>query len=156
MAVAGLAGEHAEDDAHHGHDAGEDLGAQQLHHAAAALQRGQAEDPAGDAGTQDGAHDDTDGLADLHHAGVDEANHHDGGGGGGLDDGGDAGAQQYALQRGAAELVQHQLQPAAGHLFQALAHQGHTEQEQRNAAQQRNDVCNAHGPYPPMINSSYR
>ena len=36
VAVGGLGGEHAEDDAHHGHDAGEHLRAQQLHQAAAA------------------------------------------------------------------------------------------------------------------------
>ena len=129
MARGGLAGEHAQDDAGHGHKAGEHLGAQQLDKAAAAGDIGQAQDPAGDAGTQNGAHDDADGLPHLHHAGVDEAHHHHGGGGGGLDDGGDAGTQQDALQRCAAEPVEHQLQLAAGHLLQTLAHQRHAKQE---------------------------
>ncbi len=129
MAVAGLVVEHPQDDADDGHHAGDDLGAEQLHHAAAALQGRQAQDPARDAGAQDRAHDDADGLAHLHHAGVDEAHHHHGGGGGGLDDGGNARAQQHALQRGAAQTVEHQLQPAARYFFQTLAHEGHTEQE---------------------------
>ena len=89
----------------------------------------QAQDPSRDAGAQNSAHDHADGLLDLHHAGVDEAHHHHGGGGGGLDDGGNARAQQHALQRGAAQTVEHQLQPAARHFFQTLAHEGHTEEE---------------------------
>ena len=151
MPVGRLAVEHPQDNADHRHHAGEHLRAQQLHHAAAALQRGQAQDPPGDAGAHDGAHNDADGLPHLHHTGVHEAHHHHGGGGGGLDHGGDAGTQQNALQRRAAELVQHQLQPAAGHLLQPLAHQGHAEQEQRDTAKQCDHVCDAHSPFPPMI-----
>ena len=66
-----------------------------------------------------------DGLPHLHHARVDEANHHHGGSGGGLDDGGNGGAQQHALQRRTRQLIEHQLQLAAGHLFQIVAHDGH-------------------------------
>ena len=148
VAVGGLFVEHPQDDADDGHHAGDHVGAEQLHHAAAALQGRQAQDPPGDAGAQNRAHDHADGLPHLHHAGVDEAHHHHGGGGGGLDHGGDARAQQYALQRCAAQLIQHQLQPAARHLLQALAHEGHTKQEQCDAAQQRYNVRDGHKPIP--------
>ena len=130
----GPLGGHAQDDAHHRHQARQGGGAQQGHPAAAAAEIAETEDPPGDAGAQDSAHDDADGLVHLHHAGVDEAHHHHGGGGGGLDHGGDAGAQQNPLQRCAGQLIQHQFQLASGDFFQAVAHNGHAEQKQRNAA----------------------
>ena len=123
----GPLGGHAQDDAHHRHQARQGGGTQQGHPAAAAAETAETEDPPGDAGAQNGAHDDADGLVYLHHAGVDEAHHHHGGGGGGLDHGGDAGAQQNPLQRCAGQLIQHQLQLASGDFFQAVAHDGHAE-----------------------------
>ena len=129
MAGGGPAGAHAQDDADDRHDAGDYLGAQQLHKTAAAGDIGKAQDPAGDTGAKNGAHDDTDGLLHLHHTGVDKAHHHDGGGGGGLDHGGHAGSQQDALQRGAAQAVKHQLQLTAGNFLQAVSHQRHAKQE---------------------------
>ena len=129
MAGGGPAGAHAQDDADDRHDAGDHLGAQHLHKTAAAGDIGKAQDPAGDTGAKNGAHDDTDGLLHLHHTGVDKAHHHDGGGGGGLDHGGHAGSQQNALQRGAAQAVKHQLQLTAGNFLQAVSHQRHAKQE---------------------------
>ena len=99
MTGGGPAGAHAQNDADDRHDTGDHLGAQQLHKAAAAGDIGKAQDPAGDTGTKNGAHDDTDGLPHFHHTGVDEAHHHDGGGRGGLDHGGHAGSQQNMPNR---------------------------------------------------------
>ena len=125
MLAGGLALYHSQQDTHNGEQSRQRGGGQQIHPAAAAGQAVQAQDPAGDAGAQNGAHDDADGLPHLHHARVDEAHHHHGGGGGGLNDGGNGGAQQHALQRRARQLIEHQLQLAAGHLFQIVAHDGH-------------------------------
>ena len=95
--AGGLFLHHAQQNAHDGEQARQRGGGQQIHPAAAAGEAVQAQDPAGDAGTQDRAHDDADGLTHLHHTGVDEAHHHDGGGGGRLDHRGDAGTQQDAF-----------------------------------------------------------
>ena len=129
MAGGGPAGAHTQDDADDRHDTGDHLGAQQLHKAAAAGDIGKAQDPAGDAGTKNGAHDDTDGLPHLHHTGVDEAHHHNRGGGGRLDHSGHAGSQQNALQWGAAQAVEDQLQLTAGNFLQAVSHQRYAKQE---------------------------
>ena len=67
------------------------------------LQAWKREQPAGNGGTDVGAHDDADGLAELEDAGVDQAHHDDGGGGGGLDGRGDQSAQQNALEHAAGE-----------------------------------------------------
>ena len=131
--------EHPQDDADHGDDAGERRGAQQRHPARAADIR-QAEDPARDARAEDRAEHDADGLTHLHHAGVDKADDHDGRGRGRLDHGGDAGAEQNALERGTCESIEDDLQLVAGHLFQPFAHERHAEQEQSHAAKQRDHV----------------
>ena len=120
-------GSHAQNDADDGHQTRQGGGAQQGHPAAAAAETAEAEDPPGDAGAQNGAHDNADGLVHLHHAGVHKPHHHHGGSGGGLDHGSDPGAQQHPLQRRAGQLIQHQLQRASGDFFQAVAHDGHAE-----------------------------
>ena len=131
--------EHAQHDADHGDDTRERRGAQQRHPAGAADVR-QAEDPARDARAEDGAEHDADGLAHLHHAGVDEADDHDGRGRGRLDHGGDARAEQDALERGAREFIEYDLELVAGHFLQPVAHERHAEQEQGHAAKQRDHV----------------
>ena len=131
--------EHTQGDADHGDDARERCGAQQRHPAGAADVR-QAEDPARDARAEDGAKHDADGLTHLHHAGVDEADDHDGRGRGRLDHGGDARAEQDALERGAREFIQDDLKLVAGHFFQPVAHERHAEQEQGHAAKQRDHI----------------
>ena len=137
-------GEHAQNDADHRDDARERRGAQQLHPATPAGEIRQADDPARDARAEDRAEHDADGLTYLHHAGVDKAHHHHRRGGRGLDHGGHAGAQQNSSDRGAAELIENQLELIARHPFQSVAHQAHTEQEQGNAAQKCDTVRNRH------------
>ena len=46
--------------------------------------------------------------------------------------------------------MQYALHLAACQLFQSGAHDGHTVQEQRNAAQQRGNVCDIHNDTPNM------
>ena len=111
-------------------------GLEHLDDEAVALQAGQAQDPAGDRGAHVAAHDDADGLVQFHDAAVDKAHHHDGGGAGTLDNGGDAQTQEEALDGAVGQLAQDLLQLAACLLFQRLAHDVHTEQEQGQAAQQ--------------------
>ncbi len=137
-------GEHAQNDADHRHRRADRSGGQERDKAAAALHIGQADDPAGDAGADDGAHDDRHGLPHLHHAGVDKADHHDGGRGGGLDDRSNARAEKNTAHRGAGQLVQHKLELAAGDLFQSVPHQGHAEEKERHAAEERDDIGYTH------------
>ena len=70
-------GEHAQHDADHRDDAGQRGRGEQVDPAAASAKVGKADDPAGDGRAEDGAHDDGDGLAHPHHAGVHKADHHD-------------------------------------------------------------------------------
>ena len=80
----------------------------------------------------------------LHDAAVDKADHHTGGGAGALDHGSDAQTQEKALERVVSQFAQDLLQLAAGLLFQRLAHDVHTEQEQGQAAQQGKYIKNSH------------
>ena len=84
----------------------------------------------------------------FHDAAVDKTDHHDGGGAGALDHGGDAQTQEKALERVVSQFAQDLLQLAAGLLFQRLAHDVHTEQEQGQAAQKRKDIENSHKDFP--------
>ena len=68
---------HAEQDADDRDDAGQGLGREKLGESARRVDVAQTDDPAGDAGAQDGAQDDTDPLGDLHHARADETDDHD-------------------------------------------------------------------------------
>ena len=61
-----------------------------------------------------------------------------------LDHGGDAQTQEKALERVVSQFAQDLLQLAAGLLFQRLAHDVHTEQEQGQAAQQGKYIKNSH------------
>ena len=104
MAGGLLPADHPQQGADGGHQ-GRQSGSAQQSHPAAAGEVAEAQHPAGNAGTQDGAQHDADGLIDLHHAGVDEAHHHHRGGGGGLDHRRDAGPQQDPLDGRAGEVI---------------------------------------------------
>ena len=134
--LARIGAEHTQDYADDGDDRGERVGRKKLDPAAraGAADVGKADDPAGDARADDGAHNDADGLMHLHHAGVNEADHHDRGRRGRLNDRGDAGAEQNALERSAGQAEQNKLELVARDLFQTVAHERHAEKEQCNAA----------------------
>ena len=83
---------------------------------------------------------DADCLRERHHASIDEADDHDGRGRGRLDHGGDARAEQDALERGAREFIEYDLELVAGHFLQPVAHERHAEQEQGHAAKQRDHI----------------
>ena len=140
-----LAAEQIQQDADEGQQRAEGGGFEQLDQQAVALQAGQAQDPAGDGGAHVAAHDDADGLVQLHDAAVDKTHHHDGGGAGALDHRGDGQAQQKAFEGVFGQAAEDLLQPAASLPLQGLAHQVHAVQEQRQAAKQGKNVCDAHG-----------
>ena len=135
---------HVQKDADKGQHRAEGGGLEHIDQEAVALQAGKAQDPAGDRGAHIAAHDNADGLMQLHDAAVDKADHHNGGGAGALDHGGDAQTQEKALERVVSQFAQDLLQLAAGLLFQRLAHDVHTEQEQGQAAQQGKYIKNSH------------
>lgn len=90
-----------------------------------------------------GAHDDADGLSQLHHAGVYQTHQHDRHGGGGLDGNGDRCAQQQTLMGVEVMQLEEALQPSAGHFFQTLGHDGHSVEEKGQSAaegEEREDV----------------
>ena len=136
MAGGLLPADHPQQSTDGGHQGRQSGGAQQSHPAAAG-EVAEAQHPAGNAGAQDGAQHDADGLIDLHHAGVDHRR--------------DAGPQQDPLDGRAGEVIQHQLQLIACYLLQGIAHDGHPEQEQSHAAQQGNEIRNAQNAFPPSI-----
>ena len=111
---------------------------------AVALQAGQREQPAGDSRTDVCAHNDADGLMQLHQAGVDEADGHNGGGTAGLNDGSDGHAEQQTADGAAGHGGQNALQLTAGGLFQSFPHQVHAIQEHGNAAHQGEHIKNGH------------
>ena len=67
-----------------------------------------------------------------------------------LDDAGDQCAEDHAFDGRGGKLLQYALHLAACQLFQTGAHDGHAVQEQRNAAQQRGNVCDIHNDTPNM------
>ena len=111
---------------------------------AVALQAGQREQPAGDSRTDVCAHNDADGLMQLHQAGVDEADSHNGGGTAGLNDGSDGHAEQQTADGAAGHGGQNALQLTAGGLFQSFPHQVHAIQKHGNAAHQGEHIKNGH------------
>ena len=111
---------------------------------AVALQAGQREQPAGDSRTDICAHNDADGLMQLHQAGVDEADGHNGGGTAGLNDGSDGHAEQQTADGAAGHGGQNALQLTAGGLFQSFPHQVHAIQKHGNAAHQGEHIKNGH------------
>ena len=71
-----ILGEHAKQNACNRDNARERRRGKQVHPAAASAEVRQTDDPARDAGAENGAHDDADCLAHAHHAGVDKADDH--------------------------------------------------------------------------------
>ena len=112
-----------------------------------------ADELTGDRSTNVCTHDNAYRLRKGHDAGVDEADANDDRTGRRLDDAGDEGAENDALDGGRSQFLQYALHLAAGQLFEAGTHDRHTIQEQRNTAQQRGDVCNVHKTM--LLKSSY-
>ena len=106
---------------------------------AVALDVHHTQDVRGDGGTDVRTHDNTDGLLELDDVCVDQTDHDDGGGGGALYRCGDQSTEQDGLKDVVAHLFQRALQAAAGNLFQTVAQQGHTVQEECQSAQYRGD-----------------
>ena len=129
-----LFGAHDENDAHQRHHGGETFGLQEVHEHAFALDARQGQDPCRQSRADIGAHDDTDGLPQLHDAGVDQAHQHHRHGGGGLNGDGDTGAQQQTFQRIGGHALEQALQLAAGHFFETFGHGGHAVEEKGQAA----------------------
>ena len=71
-------GKHLEQGTRNCRRRGDRRGGQKLRDPAGALYIGQAENPAGDAGTDIGTHDNADRLEERDHTGVDEADYHHG------------------------------------------------------------------------------
>ena len=105
----------------------------------------------GDSGTNVCAHDHAYGLRKGHDARVDKADTDDDRARRRLDDGGDEGAENNALEGRGGQLLQHALHLAARQFFKAGPHDRHSVQKQRNTAQQRGDVCDIHINAPKMI-----
>ena len=110
----------------------------------AAFDAVQSGEPGGDGGTDIGTHDDTHGLPQQHGAGIDEAHDHDGGGGGGLNDGGYDKSQKQSLEAVGGQIPQNGLELATRALFQRVAHDIHTVEEQRQTAYQCQYVKDSH------------
>src|SRR5699024_1407542 len=108
-----FAAEHEQQNPDKGQQRAEGGGLEQLDQEAVALQAGQAQDPAGDGGAHVAAHDDADGLVQLHDAAVDKAHHHHRGGAGALDHGGDGKPQQKPFEGVFGQAGKDLLQPAA-------------------------------------------
>ena len=132
--------EHIQHHADDGQNGGEGGGLEQLNKEAVALNAGQRQNPGRHRGAHVGTHDDTHGLIELHHTGVDEAHHHHRGGRGGLNDGGDHQAQEEAFDGAGGEPLQDGFELVARCSLQSIAHNGHTKEEQGQAAQHRQDV----------------
>ena len=135
---------HVQKDADKGQHRAEGGGLEHIDQEAVALQAGKAQDPAGDRGAHIAAHDNADGLMQLHDAAVDKADHHDRGSAGTLDHSGDAQAKEKAFKGVVSQLAQDLLQLAAGLLFQCFAHDVHAEQEQGKTSKQGKDIEDGH------------
>ena len=135
---------HVQKDADKSQHRAEGGGLEHIDQEAVALQAGKAQDPAGDRGAHIAAHDNADGLMQLHDAAVDKADHHDRGSAGTLDHSGDAQAKEKAFKGVVSQLAQDLLQLAAGLLFQCFAHDVHAEQEQGKTSKQGKDIEDGH------------
>jgi len=96
----------------------------------------EGDDLGGDRGTDGGAHDDGDGLLQLHQAGRDEAHHQYRGHRGGLDDGGGDGAGEHPLEAVGGHARQQFLQPLTAARLEGVGHQLHAVEEDGQAAGQ--------------------
>ena len=142
-----LLGEHDEADTDESQDGHPGIGLEPLRPCQgirAALNTVQSGEPGGDGGTDIGTHDDTYGLLQQHGTRVDEAHDHNGGGGGGLDDGGDDEAKTQRFKAIGGQIAENGLELASRALFQRVAHDVHTIQEQRETAYQCQYVKDSH------------
>ena len=80
----------------------------------------------GDGGTDVGAENYSDCLAEFEDSGVHKPHGYDGGGGGALDEGGQNDAQNYAFPGFARELFEYFREPVARDLFKARAEHMHS------------------------------
>ena len=101
-------------------------------------------DQRGNAGADVLTHDNGNGTAVGDHAGGAQRLQNTHAGAGALDDGRYAQTQKETFERAVGQLAQDLLQLAAGLLFQRLAHDVHTEQEQGQATQQGKYIKNSH------------
>ena len=124
-------GEHDERHADDRHDRRKAARLEQLDKQAAALKAGQRKNPARDGRTDIRAHDDADSLAQLHDARIDKTNDHDRRRRRRLDDRRHQRTQQHGLDLVLRQLFKDALQLAAGKAGQAVAHDVHAVQEQR-------------------------
>lgn len=92
-----------------------------MHQKAASFDTGEAEDPGRNGGTDIGAHDNTDGLAQRHQTGIDETDNHNRSGRGALNNGGNTKAGQQTHQAVLGHLFQQRAQATARPALQGLA-----------------------------------
>ena len=128
--------EHIEYNADQRQYRGEGAGFQHGQKYIAALNAGEGQQPGGDTGADIGAHNNAHHLVQCHNAGIYKAHGHHGHGAGGLDHGGNAGAQQHALNAVVGHFFQHGLEFAAAHFFQAAAHHIHAKEKECQTADQ--------------------
>ena len=140
----GVAQEHIKNAANKRDHRCEGLGLHQGQPQAVAGDIRHADELAGDSRTNVRTHDHAYRLREGHDPGVDKADTDDDRARRRLDDAGDEGAENDALDGGRGQLLQYALHLAARQLLQAGAHDRHAVQEQRNTAQQRGDVCDIH------------
>ena len=100
------------------------------------LHAGHRGQPCGHGSAHISAENHTDSLCKRHGCGVDKAHDHDRGSRGRLNDGSDTQAQQKALELVGGQLAENDLKSVTRTLFKSIAHDVHTEQEQRKAKQQ--------------------
>ena len=115
-----------------------------MHQKAASLDTGEAEDPGRNGGTDIGAHDNTDGLAQRHQTGIDETDNHNRSGRRALNNGGNTKAGQQTHQAVLGHLFQQRAQATACPALQGLAHQIHAEEEQTKTANEVQCIKNSH------------
>ena len=131
--------EHDQNDANQRNDRGEVGRLQELNEYIFTRNAGHTEDPGGRCGANIRAHDDADGLAEAHDAGVNETDEHDRHGRGGLDRDRDAHAEQQRLEAVGGHGAEHGLELAADHLFKTRGEHVHAVQEEGKTAEQSDD-----------------
>ena len=134
----------AEDDADEGYHGGEVLRLKELEEEGVAVDAREGQDPGRQGGAHVGAHDDAQGLSQLHDTGVDQAHQHDCHGGGRLHGDGDARAQEEAFDRVAGHLLEELLQFAAGQLLQAGGEDRHAIEKERQSPAEGEEGENIH------------
>ena len=135
---------HVQNRADERHDRREAVGLAQLEQQAAAGDVRQADQLARDGRADVCAHDDADGLRQLHDARVHEADDDDRRARGRLDDARDDRAQRHRADGGRRETAQNALHLSARDLLKTRAHDAHAVQEQSDASRKADDVEYAH------------